>query len=89
MLFVNSVPYIEYEMFCFAVTKARCDFQKFHDPNAAALNAGRSMLVEVFVPRITSLIERSAARAIGETEIGANVTIQEVKPVAVSTPAKK
>jgi hypothetical protein len=47
------------------------------------------MLVEVFVPRITSLIERSAARAIGETEIGANVTIQEVKPVAASTPAKK
>jgi hypothetical protein len=68
---------------------ARHDFTKLNDPTSVALDVGRSIPPEVLATSVGSLIERSAARAIGETEIGANVTIQEVKPVAVSTPAKK
>jgi hypothetical protein len=68
---------------------ARHDFTKLNDPTSVALDVGRSIPPEVLATSVGSLIERSAARAIGETEIGANVTIQEVKPVAASTSAKK
>jgi hypothetical protein len=67
---------------------ARHDFQKFHDPTATALDVGKSIPLDVLAPRITALIERSAARAIGETEVGTVVTIEEVKP-GTPVPAKK
>jgi hypothetical protein len=35
------------------------------------------------------LIERSAARAVSQTEVGVTVTIDEVKPVAAKPEAKK
>jgi hypothetical protein len=66
---------------------ARHDFQKFHDPNATAIDIGRSIPLDVLAPRIASLIERSAARAVGGTEVGTIVTVEEVKPG--TPPAKK
>ncbi|MCA3043954.1 MAG: hypothetical protein ING51_13165, partial [Rhodocyclaceae bacterium] len=67
---------------------ARHDFQKLNDPNSTAIDIGRSIPMDVLAKSVGDLIERSAARAVGETEFGVSVTIQEVKPVA-ATPAKK
>jgi hypothetical protein len=67
---------------------ARHDFTKLNDPTSVALDVGRSIPPEVLAKSIGALIERSVARAVGETEIGVSVTIQEVKPVAAA-PAKK
>jgi hypothetical protein len=67
---------------------ARHDFQKLNDPNSTAIDVGRSIPMDVLAKSVGDLIERSAARAVGETEFGVSVTIQEVKPVAAA-PAKK
>lgn len=67
---------------------ARHDFQKLNDPNSTAIDIGRSIPMDVLAKSVGDLIERSAARAVGETEFGVSVTIQEVKPVT-ATPAKK
>ncbi len=66
---------------------ARHDFTKLNDPTSTALDVGKSIPLDMLATRITSLIERSAARAVGETEVGVTVTIDEVKPGAA--PAKK
>ena len=66
---------------------ARHDFQKLNDPTSTALDIGRSIPLDVLANSVGALIERSAARAVGETEIGVTVQIQEVKP-GVSRPAK-
>jgi hypothetical protein len=63
---------------------ARHDFTKFVDPNATALDVGRSISADVLGPRIASLIERSAARAVGETALGATVEIRELTPAAAA-----
>jgi hypothetical protein len=67
---------------------ARHDFTKLNDPNSTALDIGRSIPLDVLATRMTNLIERSAARALGETEVGVTVTIQEAKGPAIE-PAKK
>ena len=67
---------------------ARHDFQKLNDPNSTAIDVGRSIPMDVLAKSVGDLIERSAARAVGETEFGVSVTIQEVKPVAAA-PAQK
>ena len=59
---------------------ARHDFTKLNDPNSTALDVGKSIPLDVLATRMTALIERSAARAVGESEVGVTVTIQEVKP---------
>jgi hypothetical protein len=59
---------------------ARHDFTKLNDPNSTALDVGKSIPLDVLASRMTALIERSAARAVAETEVGVTVTIQEVKP---------
>jgi hypothetical protein len=59
---------------------ARHDFTKLNDPNSTALDVGKSIPLDVLATRMTTLIERSAARAVGESEVGVTVTIQEVKP---------
>ncbi len=68
---------------------ARHDFTKLNDPTSIALDVGRSIPPEMLAKSIGALIERSAARAVGETEVGVSVTIEEVKPAAASAPAKK
>lgn len=68
---------------------ARHDYTKLNDPNSTAIDIGRSIPLDVLATRMTSLIERSAARAVGETEVGVTVTIQEVKPAAAPAPAKQ
>ena len=67
---------------------ARHDFQKLNDPTSTAIDVGRSIPMDVLAKSVGDLIERSAARAVGETEFGVSVTIQEVKPGAAA-PAKK
>ncbi len=64
---------------------ARHDFTKLNDPNSTALDVGRSIPVEMLANRMNTLIERSAARALGETEVGVTVTVGEVVPRAVAT----
>ncbi len=64
---------------------ARHDFTKLNDPNSIALDVGRSIPLDVLASKMSELIERSAARALGETEIGVTVTVGEVPPPAVST----
>ncbi len=59
---------------------ARHDFTKLNDPNSTVLDVGKSIPIDVLASRMTTLIERSAARAVGESEVGVTVTIQEVKP---------
>ena len=69
---------------------ARHDFVKLNDPNSTALDVGKSIPIEALATRIGTLIERSAARALGETEVGATVTISEIKPPAAGqAPAPK
>ncbi len=69
---------------------ARHDFVKLNDPNSTALDVGKSIPVDVLATRMNTLIERSAARALGETEVGATVTISEIKPPAAGqVPAPK
>ena len=66
---------------------ARHDFQKLNDPTSTALDVGKSIPMDVLANSVGALIERSAARAVGETEFGVTVLIQEVKPAAA--PAAK
>jgi hypothetical protein len=71
---------------------ARHDFTKLNDPTAIAIDVGRSIPPDVLAKSIGALIERSAARAVGETEIGVTVQIEEIKPAAAPAspaPAKK
>jgi len=63
---------------------ARHDYQKLNDPNSTATDIGDSIKLGALAKRVTALAERSAARAVGETEIGVTVLIQEV-----ATPVKK
>ncbi len=66
---------------------ARHDFVKLNDPNSLALDVGKSIPVDVLATRMNTLIERSAARALGETATGATVTISEIKPPAAGKAA--
>jgi hypothetical protein len=72
---------------------ARHDYIKLNDPNSTALDVGKSIQLDDLASRMTGLIERSAARALGQTDVGVTVTIQEVKPDAApatpNSPAKK
>ncbi len=70
---------------------ARHDFTKLNDPNSTALDVGRSIPVEMIASRMNALIERSAAKALGETEVGVTVTVSEVvaPPVPTAPNAKK
>ncbi len=61
---------------------ARHDFTKLNDPNSTAIDVGKSIPLDVLATRMNALIERSAARAVGETEVGVTVTIGEVVPAA-------
>ena len=61
---------------------ARHDYQKLHDPNATAIDVGDSITLGTLAKRVTALAERSAARAVGETEVGVTVLIREVAPPA-------
>jgi hypothetical protein len=64
---------------------SRHDFTKFHDPNATALDVGKSIPMDLLGTRIAALIERSAMRAAGGTP-QPQVTIEEKLP-AGATPA--
>jgi hypothetical protein len=66
---------------------ARHDFQKLNDPNSTALDVGKSIPLEVLAKSVSDLVERSAARAVGETEVGVTVQIEEVRPGATAKPA--
>jgi hypothetical protein len=68
---------------------ARHDYIKLNDPNSTALDVGKSIPIDVLATRMSTLIERSAARAVGQTEIGVAVTITEVKPEAAKPETKK
>ncbi len=59
---------------------ARHDFQKLNDPTSTALDVGKSIPMDVLAKSVGSLIERSAARAVSETEVGVTVRINEIKP---------
>jgi hypothetical protein len=65
---------------------ARHDFTKLNDPTSIALDVGRSIPPEMLAKSIGALIERSAARAVGETEIGVTVQIEEIRPAAAPAP---
>ncbi len=58
----------------------RHDFQKLNDPTSTALDVGRSIPLDVLATSVGALIERSAARAVSETEIGVTVKIEEIAP---------
>ena|GEM_PF-654011 len=68
---------------------ARHDFIKLNDPTAIALDVGKSIPLDVLASSMNTLIERSAARAVSQTDVGVTVTLEEIKPAAavVSAPA--
>ncbi len=59
---------------------ARHDYQKLNDPNSTALDIGDSITLGTLSRRLVALAERSAARAVSQTEIGVSVHIDEIKP---------
>ena len=65
---------------------SRHDYTKLSDPNSTAVNIEKSMTPEFLGTRVTRLIERSAAAALGATDIGTSVQIGDVKAVP-SAPA--
>lgn len=65
---------------------SRHDYTKLSDPTSAAINIEKSMTPEFLATRMTRLIERSAAAALGATDTGTSVHIGDVKAVP-STPA--
>ena len=65
---------------------SRHDYTKLSDPDSTAVNIEKSMTPEFLGTRVTRLIERSAAAALGATDIGTSVQIGDVKAVP-SAPA--
>ena len=58
---------------------ARHDYTKLSDPESTALNIENAMTPEFISTRMTRLIERSAAAALGVTDSGGSVQIGDVK----------
>lgn len=70
---------------------ARHDFTKIYDPTSTTIDVGRSIPPDVIATRMVSLIERSVAKALGDTEAGTRVDIGDIVPVAnqPGAPTKK
>lgn len=58
---------------------ARYDYSKLSDPESTALNIENAMTPEFISARMTRLIERSAAAALGVTDSGGSVVIGDIK----------
>ncbi len=75
---------------------ARYDYSKLSDPESTALNIEKAMTTEFISSRMTRLIERSAAAALGVTDSGGSVVIGDIKrapnasvPAPATTPGPK
>ncbi len=72
----------------------RYDNQKYFDPMATAINVANTISTEDLAKRLSSLIEKSASRALSGTTIGTRVDIGDIKRVpsgstAPAEPPKK
>lgn len=67
---------------------ARHDYTKLSDPKSTALNVEKSMDIDFLATKMTRLIERSAAAALGATENNASVQIGDVKAVPAAPAAQ-
>ena len=65
---------------------ARHDFQKLYDRQSTALDIAKNLPLDMLAERAVSLAERSAARAVGETEYGVSVNIKDVPQTPVAAP---
>ena len=75
---------------------ARYDYSKLSDPESTAINIEKAMTPEFISARMTRLIERSAAAALGVTDSGGSVVIGDIKrapdasaPAGTKPPAPK